>query len=125
MEVRLLVGSTDFDRSCTFYAQVLGFDLVDRWSDQGGRGALFRATDEGIIEVFEDSVRYPFRNPSGIKIAIEVADVALVFERVLAGGVEVVTPVADHPWGHRNFEILDPDGLSIVFFTVLQSEAQP
>lgn len=120
-EIRILVGATDFARSSAFYGDLLGFDVVEQWDDPDGRGTLFRATDGGIIEIFEDSPHHPFRAPSGVKVAVQVDDADQLFERVVAGGAEVVDPVAERPWGHRNFEILDPVGLPLVFFTVIRS----
>ena len=44
-------------------------------------------------------------------------DADALYERVAAAGVEFIDPIAERPWGHRSFEILDPSGLPLVFFT--------
>jgi uncharacterized glyoxalase superfamily protein PhnB len=34
----------------------------------------------------------------------------------VAGGIEVLQPVAEQPWGHRNVAVADPSGLRVVLF---------
>jgi catechol 2,3-dioxygenase-like lactoylglutathione lyase family enzyme len=118
--MRVLVGAVDFELSSAFYRDILGFDVAEHWDDPDGRGTLFRASDAGVIEVFEDTPHHPFERPRGVKVAVEVDDVDGLYERVLGAGVEVVDPVAARPWGHRTFEIRDPSGLPLVFFTPVQ-----
>jgi catechol 2,3-dioxygenase-like lactoylglutathione lyase family enzyme len=118
-QIRVLVGTTDFARSTWFYESVLGLPVDEHWDDPDGRGTLFRAATGGVIEVVEDSPDHPAETASGVKVAIEVDDVDVLHERVRAAGVEVVEPIGDRPWGHRNFEIRDPNGLGLVFFTAL------
>ena len=118
-EIRVLVGTTDFERSSTFYRDVLGFAVDEHWDDPDGRGTLFRVADGGVIEVVEDSPHHPAEPPHGVTVAIEVPDVDALHDRIRAAGVEPVEPIGDRPWGHRNFEIRDPSGLSLVLFTAI------
>ena len=55
-------------------------------------------------------------------LAAEVDDVVACLERVVAAGIPVAEPLAVQPWGHRNFAIVDPNGLRLVFFEKLGSE---
>jgi SRSO17 transposase len=82
-----------------------------------GRGTLYRAASWSVIEVVEDSPHHPFEQPAGVKIAIEVDDVDAHYARVVQAGAEIVDPLGERPWGHRNFELLDPSGLHLVLFT--------
>lgn len=118
--MRVLVGAVDFELSSNFYRDILGFDVADHWDDADGRGTLFRASDGGVIEIFEDTPHHPFEPPSGVRVAVEIGDADAFYERVLSAGVEIVDPVGDRPWGHRTFEIRDPSGLPLVFFTPVQ-----
>ena len=120
-EIRVLIGATNFDRATVFYSGLLGFAIQEQWQDDDGRGTLFRCATGGVIEVFEDSPHHPAQAPRGVKVAVEVDDVDALYERVLDAGVEVVDPITDRPWNHRNFEIADPSGLPLVFFTPLAS----
>lgn len=116
-EIRILVGTKDFDGASTFYRDTLGFEVVEQWDDPDGRGTLFRASTDGVVEIVEDSPDHPAMPPSGVTVAIEVDDADTMYARVLAAGVEIVEVLGVRPWGHRNFEIRDPNGLSLVFFT--------
>lgn len=119
-EIRVLVGAVDFERSTAFYGDLLGFAVAERWVGPDGRGTLFSASSAGVIEIFENSPEHPSAPPTGVKVAVEVDDADLLFERVAKAGVEIVDPIGERPWGHRNFEILDPSGLHLVFFTPIQ-----
>lgn len=116
-EVRILVGTDDFERSVTFYADLLGFPSDEHWDDPDGRGTLFRVTTGGVIEIVEDSPHHRAKPVSGVSVAVEVEDVDALHRRVVEAGVELVADIGDRPWGHRNFEIRDPSGLVLVFFS--------
>lgn len=116
-EIRVLVGTADFERSSAFYGDLLGFAVAEEWDDSDGRGVLFQAATGGVIEVFEDSPHHPFEPPAGVKVAVEVTDVDALYERVTSTDVEIVDPIGERPWGHRSFEICDPSGFHLVFFT--------
>lgn len=77
-----------------------------------------------MIEIFEDSPQHPFEPPAGVKVAIEVDDLDALYARVPQGDVEIVEPVGERPWGHRNFEIRDPSGLHLVFFSPIDQTRQ-
>lgn len=121
--MRVLLPTTDY-RGCTdFYGRVLGFPVQEEWVAEDGRGTLF-ATGAGVVEVIEDSPHHPAETPRGVSVAIEVADVEALHERVAAAGVVPTDPLGDRPWGHRSFAITDPAGLALIFFQVLE-EAVP
>jgi YD repeat-containing protein len=120
-EIRVLVGTTDFDGATAFYRDLLGFPIQEHWNDSDGRGTLFRCASAGVIEMFEDSPHHPAETPRGVKVAVEVADVDALYDRVRRADIEVADPLGDRPWGHRNFEIRDPNGLPLVFFAALES----
>jgi len=121
-ELRVLVGTTDFDGATAFYGDALGFPVQEHWHATDGRGTLFRCSTAGVIEIFEDSSDHPAEAPRGVKVAVEVDDVNALYDRVTHADVDVVDPIGDRTWGHRNFEIRDPSGLPLVFFTATASE---
>jgi catechol 2,3-dioxygenase-like lactoylglutathione lyase family enzyme len=120
-EMRVLVGTTDFEGTTAFYGDVLGFPVQEHWDDPDGRGTLFSCASAAVIELVEDSPHHPAEAPRGVKVAVEVDDVDALHSRVRQAGVEVIDPIGDRPWGHRSFEIRDPSGLPLVFFAALES----
>ncbi|KYF60758.1 glyoxalase [Sorangium cellulosum] len=70
----------------------------------------------------------PLEHPygRGVNFQIEVADVTPLYERVRAGGFQIVIPVEDRWYregdtelGNRQFVVADPDGYLLRFFTGL------
>lgn len=49
----------------------------------------------------------------GLIIAFMVGDAAAEAERLIAAGVELLTPVTDEPYGQRHFFVQDPAGVLI------------
>lgn len=48
--------------------------------------------------------------PAGVIVAFIVDDVDALAAGLAAGGVPVVTPVRDEPWGQRHTYVTDPSG---------------
>lgn len=115
MELRIVRLTDRFDDACRFYGEVLGWPVTREWPADGdqGRGRIFGYGDVGRMELIEVPAAGPV---TGVFLSIEVADVAALAERLLAGGVPLLRGLADQPWGHRNVAVLDPTGIELVFF---------
>lgn len=70
----------------------------------------------------------PLEHPygRGVNFQIEIADVTRLYERVRAGGFQIVTPfeerwyrTGDTEAGNGQFVVADPDGYLLRFFTSL------
>jgi uncharacterized glyoxalase superfamily protein PhnB len=59
-----------------------------------------------------------------IALWLQVRDVDAVGHELEEAGVEIIEPPTDKPWGLREMQIRDPDGLSIVFVEVSESSIQ-
>lgn len=103
----------DLERSIDFY-QALGFEVARRTPDFASLRwhghSLFLAEDEG---------RAPSAGPAAANVRVLVPDVDVLWERVLALGTRVESPIADRTYGLRDFTILDPDGFGIRFASPL------
>lgn len=116
MELRIVRITDNFDESCYLYGTLLGWPVTREW-DEGGRGRIFGYGDVGRIELMEaPSTGDPVETVSGMFVSIEEPDVAALHQRLRAAHVEITRPLADQPWGHRSFGVLDPSGLELVFF---------
>ena len=127
----------DIERSIAFYEQLLGLELVARWTrDQeyiqdlvGYPGvelhvAVFRLPKtDACLEVLEykNVERSPVdprtANPGTAHLCLYVDDLEAVYDRLNDGGVEFVSsvqvPTAGPSTGGRVVYMLDPDGIRI------------
>lgn len=53
------------------------------------------------------------RSADGLLIVFVVDDVDREYARLVAEGVEVVTPIETEPWGERYFQMADPNGVVV------------
>ncbi|MBC8116073.1 MAG: VOC family protein [Candidatus Saccharimonas sp.] len=104
-----LLASLDIDRTLTFYAEKLGFDTQ-----------VFHVDDAAGVE--RDGVQIHFWKCDDRHIAentscrIEVEGIDTLYEELLPRGVVHPNgPLADQPWGFREFAVLDCDGNLITF----------
>ena len=119
-EFRFVYATPRYDETVAFLRDALGSPVTGSWDRPGdSRGTLFVAAS-GIIEVLERADA-PQAEPGvplgGPFMAIEVDDVDALHERIAAKGVAVHHPLADKPWGHRGFSVLDPNGVEISFLS--------
>lgn len=119
MEVRIVRHTDRFDETLRFYTDALGWALDRQWAE-GGRGCLIVAGDGGDarVELLEtDST--DVEAVSGVFISVQVADAAAAADRLAQRGAPITQPLATQPWGHRNVSTVDPAGLPITLFEVL------
>ena len=53
---------------------------------------------------------------------IEAPDLDAYYERLKADGIEIVDPIADRPWGQREFTVADPQGNWLSFWRALDAD---
>lgn len=105
----------DIGRSTDFYRS-LGFELLR------DDGAFVELTWESTKLFLDERVDLPaFTHPQA-NIRIMVADVDAWWERAQRMSAPVFQPIADRPYGLRDFTILDPDGFGLRFATRLEGE---
>jgi len=107
--VRDIRRSTDFYRS-------LGFVLV---RDDGTFVELNWEATKLFLD--ERAELPPFTHPQA-NVRIMVTDVDAWWQRAQELGAAVFQPIADRPYGLRDFTILDPDGFGLRFATRLEGE---
>jgi uncharacterized glyoxalase superfamily protein PhnB len=116
-QFRFVMGSDRYDDSVAFYGGRLGLAVFDEWTEPT-RGAIWRLAD-GLVEVAEPPAGEPAPVVGGVFLAVEVDDAQARHDELVARGVEITSPLAVQPWGHRSFEITDPNGLHLVLFEVI------
>lgn len=111
MELRVVRVTDRFDEACRFWGELLGWPVTHGW-DEPDRGRIFGYGDTARIELMEGTPE----PVSGLFVSVEVDDVVATHDRLVADGIEVLQPVAEQPWGHRNVAVADPSGLRVVLF---------
>ena len=66
------------------------------------------------------SVPEAYRRPcGGVALAFVVPDVDALHARLSDGGVSIVQPPTDHPWGQRQVLAAGPDGVLLDFIQII------
>ena len=127
-EFRYVYYADAYDEAVAFYRDVLGAEQVDGWA--GGpdnRGAIF-AVGAGFIEVIAvppadwlGELGQPRDSLRGAADAgwllVEVEDVDAFHSKVRERGANVIEGPRDLSWGHRDFGVREPGGLTLYFFS--------
>jgi predicted enzyme related to lactoylglutathione lyase len=111
---RVLVRPTDFERSFRFYAENLGLQVYREWSSGSTRGVVF-FLGGGFLELSGSSRT---EASESIGLWLQVRDLDTVGHELEEAGVDIIELAIDKPWGLREMQIRDPDGLSIVIVEV-------
>jgi predicted enzyme related to lactoylglutathione lyase len=110
---RILLRPSDPARSQTFYGDVLGLAVYREFGPQEHRGVVF-FLGNGLLEVSGHSEEPPV----GLRLWLQVRDVAAEHDRLAAAGVTITQPPRREPWGLAEMWIEDPDGMRIVLVEV-------
>ena len=111
---RLLVHPTEFERSFRFYTESLGLHVYREWSSGSTRGVVF-FLGGGFLEL-SGSSRTAASESAGLWL--QVRDVDAAGRDLEEVGVDIIEVPTEKPWGLREMQVRDPDGLSIVIVEV-------
>ena len=95
----------DVQATKQYYLDVLGFR-----SDFGDENYCVVWRDNSAIHLAKAD-----RNPSGVHLFQWVKDADAIYEEVMEKGAHVVVELEDRPYGVRDFTIVDPNGVEIIF----------
>jgi predicted enzyme related to lactoylglutathione lyase len=111
---RVLLRPTDFERSFRFYAESLGLHVYREWSSGSTRGLVF-FLGGGFLELSGSSHT---EASESVALWLQVRDVDSVGHELKRAAVDIIEPPTDKPWGLREMQIRDPDGLRLVIVEV-------
>jgi predicted enzyme related to lactoylglutathione lyase len=111
---RVLVRPTDFERSFRFYAESLGLHIYREWDSGSTRGVVF-FLGGGFLELSGSSRT---GTSESVALWLQVRDVDAAGDELEVTGVDIIELPTDKPWGLREMQIRDPDGLSIMIVEV-------
>jgi predicted enzyme related to lactoylglutathione lyase len=111
---RVMLRPTGFERSFRFYTENLGLHVYRQWSSGSTRGVVF-ILGGGFLELSGSSRAGASES---VGLWLQVRDLDAVRHELEEAGVDIIEPPTDKPWGLREMQIRDPDGLSIVLVEV-------
>jgi methylmalonyl-CoA/ethylmalonyl-CoA epimerase len=130
LQLRVAITTSDYERLVKFYCDGLGIAPSAIWNSDGGN-ALMLDMGDATLELFDerhaevvDQLEVGRRVSGAIRLALQVPDVELAMERLLAKGATLVHPPALTPWGDYNARLQDPDGMQITLFQSGKPEKQ-
>lgn len=120
------ICSDNLPASKKFYVDLFGFNVL---IDIGWYVQLSSPTDENLQLAFVDrnhaSVPASYRHrPSGFFVTVEVADTDKVYQRAQQLGIEIHKPICTETWGQRHFFAVDPNGLLVDVFHMVEADPQ-
>ena len=122
LELRVALTVSDFERIAAFYRVGLGLDPAQEWPGDQGK-ALVLDMGRATLELFDekqaqtiDEIEVGRRTSGQIRFALQVPDLQLAMERLLAHGAHMVHPPVVTPWGDHNVRFQDPDGMQITLY---------
>lgn len=123
-ELRVALTTGDYQRLTKFYCKGLGLEPSAVWNNDQGKAIVLdmgKATlelfDEAQAEII-DQIEAEQRVSGQIRFALQVPDLNVALERLLAHGATLVHPPILTPWGDYNVRLQDPDGMQITLFQV-------
>jgi catechol 2,3-dioxygenase-like lactoylglutathione lyase family enzyme len=111
---RILLHPSEPGRSHRFYRDTLGLAVYREFGSPDAPGLVF-FLGNGFLEVSGRSTDPP---GGALEIWMQVRDVRLEHERLLAAGVPVLRNPQQEPWGLVEMWLADPDGVRIVLVEV-------
>ncbi|NBE54369.1 VOC family protein [Streptomyces boluensis] len=111
---RTLLRPVDPERSRAFYGEALGLPVYREFGTGPERGTVY-FLGGGFLELSGRAERAP---SPGVRLWLQVADVAAAHEELRSRGVDVVREPRQEPWGLIEMWITDPDGNDLVLVEV-------
>lgn len=112
---RLVLDVANLDRAVSFYTQALDFQIVTSADWLGHRTALIQLGSLHLLLLEQPGSANPLNLPkSGPVITLSDARLDDRFHSLERSGVEILSPIAESPWGGRSFLMRDPDSYLIV-----------
>jgi uncharacterized glyoxalase superfamily protein PhnB len=114
---------TNMAAALDFYTERLGF-TVSRGGPTDPNCVVTRGDARLMLEVAGDlfspgynaAIRDRLGSASATTLYMEAEDLDALYADAREGGVEVVDPLGDRPWGQAEFTVADPHGQWLTFW---------
>jgi len=120
----------DMSAGIEFYVDRLGFRVERGGPNEGNvslsfgqaRMMLDSVPTEYYSPAYNEAINGRIGSASALALYIEAPNLDAYYARVGEQGVTVVDPIADRPWGQREFTIQDPQGNWLSFWEALPTD---
>ena len=108
---RIAIPASRIDHSRAFYEHVLGMGVDDTVPSR-----LYFHCGDVIMALIDWTVEGRANlSPTPDNVYLATDELDAVYERAVAAGARIVSPVEPRAWGERSFYCLDPDGNQLCF----------
>jgi uncharacterized glyoxalase superfamily protein PhnB len=112
VQTRHVLAVKDLSAAAGYFKEKLGFDLD--FTAPGWEFLSFGDFKVMLGECADEMTAEATGNHSWFAHAL-VGDVDEIYTEFRERGAEILSPIADKPWGIREFSVVTPDGHRIVF----------
>jgi catechol 2,3-dioxygenase-like lactoylglutathione lyase family enzyme len=120
-----VICTDDIDRSLSYYIDILGFSFDFKYGDppvyagvKSGNAEIYFTCNPALTHLIKENGLPP-------DIFIWVEDAGLLFKEHTDKGAEVVEPIAERPWGARQYVIKEINGYHLKFAQPFVSSGGP
>jgi uncharacterized glyoxalase superfamily protein PhnB len=110
-----VVSTDDIAKSLAYYQDVLGFAVDFQYGDppvyagvNSGAAEIYFTHSPDFVKLVADRALHP-------DIFIWVTNADYYFNLHVKNGAEIIEPIADRPWGARQYVVRDPNGYHLKF----------
>jgi catechol 2,3-dioxygenase-like lactoylglutathione lyase family enzyme len=100
----LTLHVADLERSLAFYTKIPGATVE-----------VHRPGLIAILRIGRGRLGHLQRAAGRFHVELEVDDLDGLYEALKQPGIEPKGPLVRHPWGERDFQVVDPDGFALEF----------
>jgi len=100
---------SDLSEALDYYQRVLGFDVEWKWGEPPYLASVCRDHVEVNLSLSSEPA------PAPSKVYFQMAGVDTYYSKLTQAGAKVAVPLADRPYGMRDFRIVDPSGNELSF----------
>jgi predicted enzyme related to lactoylglutathione lyase len=104
-----ILSVADLAEALDYYERVLGFQIGWKWGVSPRLASVCRDRVELNLSQSAES------KPKGSQVYFQMAGVDTYYKHVTIAGARVAVPLADRPYGMRDFRIVDPSGNELSF----------
>jgi len=110
-----VIATDDIEKSLAYYTSVLGFEFDYKYGEplayagvKSGEAEIYFTFDPDLLHAVKEKKLNP-------EIFIWTPDASALFELHKNNGAEIIEPIADRPWGSKQYVVEDINGYYLKF----------